>query len=190
MRCDEFRDRLGDDRLRRLDATAEPAVAQHLEQCTECRADWEAALAVAPRVATLPRSLVPERDLWSGIETRIHRRRSRIWMLLAASIALILIPAAVLLRGGARAALDPGVAAMVATYQDAADELQRSLQDASPTLGLTLSVQLKALDAAIRESAGALRQDPENPAARALLLSAHRKKLHLLRQASVLAAEG
>ncbi|HEX9754450.1 MAG TPA: anti-sigma factor [Gemmatimonadales bacterium] len=198
MTCDESRDALDRYLAGRLDRDAKRAIEAHLRACPECREDLDAARMVAPHLATLPRSLAPERELWSGIERRIRPGSRRQPMLIAAAILLVLLPAALLVRSRQESppmplAVAPAVAPLVATYESAARELEASVEDlarGTPALGSSLSRQLAILDAAIAESAGALEAEPANETLQALLLSAHRKKLALLRQVAELGAEG
>jgi anti-sigma factor RsiW len=198
MTCDESRDALDDYLAGRLNPDVKRAIEAHLRACPECREDLDVARMVAPHLATLPKSLVPERELWSGIERRIRPGIRRQPMLIAAAILLILVPAALLLRSRQEsppqpAAAAPALAPLVATYKSAARELELSVESlarATPALGSSLSRQLATLDAAIAESAGALEAEPANETLQALLLSVHRKKLALLRQVAELGAEG
>ncbi len=47
-------------------------VAQHLEQCADCRRDAEALRALLRGAAALPPALEPARDLWDGIAVRLR----------------------------------------------------------------------------------------------------------------------
>jgi anti-sigma factor RsiW len=55
-----------------LPADDRQAVEFHLAVCGECRAEAEALRALLEDVATLPREMVPGRDLWAGIAARIE----------------------------------------------------------------------------------------------------------------------
>lgn len=197
MTCDESRDALDQYLAGRLDPDAQRAIEAHLRACPECGEDLDAARMVAPHLVTLPKSLAPERELWIGIERRIRPGIRRQPMLIAAAILLALVPAALLVRSRQEsppmpAAVAPAVAPLVATYESAARELELSVEGlarATPALGSVLSRQLAILDAAIAESAGALEAEPANETLQALLLSAHRKKLDLLRHVAELGAE-
>lgn len=196
MICDESRDMLDGYLAGRLDPDAKRAIEVHLQACAECREDLDAARVMAQHLAILPKSLAPERELWSGIERRIRPSVRRQPMLIAAAILLVLVPAALLLRPRPESAPVlpvPAVGPLVASYESAARELERSvagLAGVAPAVGASLVRQLSTLDAAIAESAGALRDEPSNETLQVLLLSAHRKKLALLRQAAELGAEG
>ncbi|MGH2627146.1 MAG: anti-sigma factor family protein [Anaerolineales bacterium] len=200
MTCEESRNAIDDYLAGRLAPDAKRAIEVHLSACPECREDLDAARMVAPHLANLPTSLLPERELWSGIERRIRPGIRRQPMLIAAAILLVLVPAALLVRSRQEsppppmpAAVAPAVAPLVATYESAARELELSVESlarATPALGTSVTRQLAILDAAIAESAGALEAEPANETLQVLLLSAHRKKLALLRQVAELGAEG
>ena len=97
---------LSEDRLNEyvdgsLDASAVPAVETHLATCERCRADAAALAGLVAAARGLPRSIVPDRDLWAGIESRIaaasrrepgagHLRWRRVALALAASVVLAL----------------------------------------------------------------------------------------------------
>jgi hypothetical protein len=75
INCDQLLsmiDEFIDDVLDELDATA---ARSHLEACPRCRAEVESALQLQAATNSLPRSSVPERDLWPEIARRIEDRR-------------------------------------------------------------------------------------------------------------------
>lgn len=192
MTCERIRDLLEDYHRDRLGAETQ-LVERHLAECAECREDLDAVRVVAARVGELPRSIVPERELWQGIEHRI--RPGRRIALLAASLLVLLLPALFLLRGDGPSTeneVGRNVAELAASYRAAAAELATQIPEARPgaPLGPSVARQLRTLDGAIEESEAAFRDDPGNPALQELLLSMHRKKLHVLRQAAALQSEG
>lgn len=96
-------------------------------------------------------------------------------------------------RAGARGAaepvaLPPHLAAQVARYGDAIDELQRTLAhqraDLSPQTIDVLERSLRVIDAALAESRDALTRDPQNPVLERMILSTYEQKLQLLRRAA------
>ena len=203
MICEWVRDRLDDYAAGRLQAGDADRVRSHLKGCAECRLDLEAARALAPLVPTLPRSVLPQRSLWEGIERRMVRSAPRLQLRrllpLAAALALVAGSSLVAVWRLRKADSVPGpvpqgVALQVARYQAAASDLAgAALADPPrlvPAAAHAVRRDLQVLDGAIRESDQALRKDPENPALQELLLSAHRKKLAVLRQAVALAVQG
>ena len=54
-----------------LSAESRKRAEEHLAECGECRKELEGIRSLKNRAATLPKSVQPERDLWSGIESRI-----------------------------------------------------------------------------------------------------------------------
>lgn len=79
------------------------AARSHLEACPSCRAEYEGAVQLQIATRSLPRSIEPTRDLWTGITHRIADRqvvrgdfenppgfRSRhVWMAAAAAAILV-----------------------------------------------------------------------------------------------------
>jgi hypothetical protein len=70
----------------RLSETMRLEVEEHLRSCDRCAREAERARRLGERVAELPRSLEPGRDLWEGVRARITapatgdaRRRSWSW---------------------------------------------------------------------------------------------------------------
>ncbi|MBZ5498258.1 MAG: zf-HC2 domain-containing protein [Acidobacteriia bacterium] len=71
MKCQTFVNMMDD----LMDATLPPAdhrrMAEHLKQCRDCREKIRSLRALAFESASLPRSVMPENDLWPGIIKRI-----------------------------------------------------------------------------------------------------------------------
>ena len=197
MTCESVRDQLDAYVAGTIDDRSADVVRSHLEHCAECRTDEAAARFLAPRVATLPRSVPPTRPLWAGIESRLAPRRARRmtpWLPLAATL--------VLLAGAgwwlSRQAGDPvGVAAdtpaavpsQAAAYKLAATDLETSLLDEGklePVTASALRRDLATMNTAIEETSNALRSDPANEVLQELHLSALRRKLDVLRRAAAL----
>jgi hypothetical protein len=181
-----------------VNATLPPAdrarVEQHLAGCARCRAEAAAVRAIVAGARGLPASILPDRDLWSGIEPRLGPRRAARpaawgtwWGRLAAAIGFILLGAALatLWREPSRTA---GFAAEQARYNAASAELARKLTEGSPNLSsLTRAVverNLAIVDAAIREAERALETDPGNGALEQMLRARYEQRLDLLRRAT------
>ena len=190
MTCGEFRDRLDELGTVNLDPGEWALVEDHLAGCARCREDYEAARLLGPRLQSLPRSIVPARPLWDGIEDRLAARTSRTrllrWALpIAAALATVAVGTFVTLRNDladSPGALPEEVMAIANAYGEAAAEWRAALVgnwSSSRTSGY-----LETIDRAIEETRSALLADPGNPHLQRHLLSAHRKRLDLLRQAS------
>lgn len=141
-----------------------------------------------PRLAGLPKSITPARDLWPGIEGRLRRRggktaRRRVWLGGLALAATVIISFAVLrpeqtTSGGASGAESA--------------EMQLVLNATTgprSTTAKSLAHYLAILDGAIDETAAALRETPGDPALTEFLQTLERRRLTLLAQAARFAAE-
>jgi hypothetical protein len=183
MTCDAVRDQLEA-------GEHSPEIDRHLAACAECRQYQEDFLALASRVRDLPRSVVPARPLWDGIERRLARpARLTFRRFLPLAAALALAAGATLWSTLRRPASEggPPVAASLAredTYLAAAGELESAL-DADrllPAVAAALRRDLDVLDQALAESREALMRDPGNDVLQALHLSAARRRFELLRR--------
>ena len=179
------------------------AVERHLAGCAECRADVEAARALAGPLAALPRTIDPPRDLWPRIERRITPApvRSRL-LALAAAIALVAGSSTatwLVMRDGEIgpvAAVDTtgaGVRLFEARYveqaQTLAQLLERERTRLAPETVVVLERNLAIIDAAIAESRAALAADPSNAELETLLRAGHEQKVALLEQVARLVRE-
>lgn len=79
MNCVEIRTRLNDYIDNDLPVPDRREVEQHIEACLSCRKELQGLQVLQSQVASLPREISPERDLWKDIEKRIDRRRARRW---------------------------------------------------------------------------------------------------------------
>lgn len=203
MTCDESRDRLDAFAAGLLDPAQARQVEDHLAGCAECRADAEASRRLAPLVAALPRSLTPDRDLWSGIGPRLRPRGTPgrvsvpVWGLVAAALLLVAGTSLATRRLLAPAASRP---ALAAAFLDAET---RYLQTAAELAGAYARVRdrlppgtrelvernLAAIERALAETRVALDQDPGNEALAALVLSGYRRKLDFLERAATIDRE-
>ncbi len=75
MNCDEFKLRIDDLLDGRLSAAEAREAEVHLERCPDCAAELAETVGLAARIAELPRTLEPERDLWPGIAARLAEDR-------------------------------------------------------------------------------------------------------------------
>jgi len=197
-----------DDVLARLDARADgtlsrtelTAVEAHLAGCEACRREAEALERLLAETRALPRSIMPERELWDGIDARLTprggavtalptRRRTPLRpMLLAAAIAGILLGGTAVALVLRRAPADPAFVAEQQRYLEASAELARALaQDPghlAPETQAVVRRSLAIVDQAIAEAEAALNDDPGNRALEQMLLARYEQRLELLRRAN------
>ncbi len=203
MNCDEIHARLDawvDDALPAGEAAA---VAAHLRDCERCRGEAAALRALVAQARALPRSVLPERDLWGGIEARLAPVDGTIrpsparerpgapsaWrpLLAAAALGGLLLGAALAglwLRG----APEREFAREQARYAEASAALSRALTaDATglaPDTRAVVERTLSILDQAIAEAEAALAADPRNATLEQMLLARYQQRLDLLRRAA------
>jgi anti-sigma factor RsiW len=204
MMCPEMEVRLNEYVDGTLAAPERAEVEVHLAGCAGCRTALAELRAVASGARELPASIVPKRDLWAGIATRINERaegrrwwRERTFWAGALAAAATLVLALGTYRLIARSPLGPGGGteqswvAVQADYDRAADELSRLLVAQRGRLqpGTIALVErnLGIIDAAIRDSRAALARDPGNVDLRTLYAAARRQRVDLLRWAARLA---
>ena len=198
-----------------LDAPERLALEAHLATCPECRTvreELERVLARARRVEYRE----PARDLWSGLQASItttaprHRRRVVTLSLarLVAAAAIVAVVAGGVAWGiatkraiNATAVVvtrDTGsdvpalrtsrsAATAVASYRDAAADLERALEAGRSTLRpetmRVIEENLRAIDLAIAQADSALRRDPGSAYLNQYLAATMQRKLKLLRRA-------
>jgi hypothetical protein len=135
------------------------------------------------------RDIRPGRDLWPGIEGRLKRRggetaRRRVWIAAGAMAAGIILTV-ILIQPPVRRPDDLGIALESA-------EVQQTLIATTGPRSATahsLAHYLAILDAAIEETATALRETSDDPALTEFLQTLERRRLTLLAQAARFAAE-
>lgn len=204
MTCDAVRDRLDEWLDGRLAGPPAAELEAHLAGCAECRIDVDAARAVRPAAAHLPRAIQPERDLWAGIAGRLRPRGRRelvlpTWALAAAALLLIIASSGVtvaLLRARAAPAastLPAGFAAAEARAVATADRLTRAYRRSgaalAPATREVIDRNLAVIDRALAESRAALERDPHNAALGALVLAAWQRKIEFLERVGSLDRE-
>jgi anti-sigma factor RsiW len=217
MNCDDVRLALDEFLDRRLDEAAEAAVGAHLEECTACARARDELVVLLERVAELPRSLEPPRDLWPEIEARIGAAKvvratfGRRALLAAAAVVLIassvvtsylvgrrqaasetaVTPVSRPVTSGVLAAsfAEVGVNDYHAVRQQLLDVLERRRDELSPaTMEVVLS-NLRLIDDAMDEIAEALGADPGNELLMRQLVSVYRQQINLLERAAILPRE-
>jgi hypothetical protein len=119
MTHDETLERLDELAAGELPEAERAWVEAHLAACADCRAEAQALQALLRQAASLPRGIVPPRDLWAGIEARLEPRgvdvapekvdarviplyprpaRSPRWLQAAAAVMLVAVSSAVTAR--------------------------------------------------------------------------------------------
>ena len=174
---------------------------QHVAACAECRAEVDGLRAMVHRVAQLPASIQPERDLRPQVWARADRKTLWTWRypLAAAAIALIAISSVVTLlltrgdegpviREAATQTQTVDLVSLEREYSTEVEDLQRMLrvnrESLSPETVRILEENLRIIDSAIQEARTALERDPGSNMLGELLRSAYQRKLELLKQAA------
>ena len=182
---------------------AEPSrseVEAHLSACEACRGEIAAIRSLLTAARSLPREIVPGRELWGGIEaklsdrpgpgaTTLSARRARslpVGLAVAAALALMLA-GGLMATWWQRRTAPAEFARQRARYEEAAAGLASDLARNPATLPeatrLVLDRNLQIIDAAISEAEAALAQEPGNSALAAMLLARHEQRVELLRRA-------
>ncbi len=179
-----------------LAARERATVEAHLADCAGCQAAIVELRALLTAAAALPKSIPPQRNLWTAIETRIVQRATwnvqrRWWrgalaaaavLAIALGIYRLLPPFAAPFRPTGEWA---GWAAVQADFDRASDELELTLaterERLRPETVALLERNLAVIDAAIAESRAALARDPANGELRRFFAAASRQKVELLR---------
>jgi len=189
-----------------LDGSLPPAerslVDAHIADCPACRSQAEALRALLAEARALPNSVMPERDLWTGIAERLgpspagtagrgasapRRIGLGSWGRLAAAIGFILLGAALATIWQGQSAPSEFAAAQ-ARYHAASAELSERLaqepRGLSPATMAVVERNLAIVDAAIREAERALEADPGNGALEQMLRARYEQRLELLHRAT------
>lgn len=201
MNCDSCRDLLVARAGGRLSPAERAEVEEHARDCDACRADFEAAEALASPLAALERAIEPPTNLWPGVARRIRpapwRRRAiavaAVLLLMAGSSALT----AVLLERrtaspttGTGQAVAEVIEAQYAPRVEALNALlARERAALDPATVATIERNLAVIDRAITESREALARDPSDPDLRVLFRTSQAQRVALLEQATRIARE-
>ena len=180
-----------------LPAAEREEVDAHLASCPACRAEASAIRSILEEARALPRSVMPARELWTGVAARLpsvpvtaaaaRSRGSRAgWGQIAAAIGLMLFGAGL----GAlweRQTAPAGFATEQARYTAASGALARQLAAnpgvIAPATRAAVERNLAIIDRAIREAEAALAADPGNTPLEQMLVSRYEQRLALLRHA-------
>lgn len=183
-----------------IDGTLPPdalaQMEQHLGECPDCRREVAAIRALVGEARSLPRSILPERDLWTGIEARLtpvatipatpHRRWYRPLVLLAAALFLLIAGATLATLYQRRTTSE--FALEQQRYAQATADLARKLADdpahLSASTRAVVERNLAIVDQAIQEAEAALQTDPGNAELEQMVLARYAQRLALLKHAT------
>ncbi len=217
MSCHESIDRFDEYLEGRLDPAAAEAIRAHLSGCQSCADELEALRDLRDRIAALPHSLEPARDLWPGIANRLSaenvvRGRFGRRALLAAAAALVVVTSVVTAYfiGRSQAvttattpnATESGASEIllasfeglgVTGYQmrraELLDALEARRHELSPETMEVVTENLLLIDRAMDRIAEALDNDPENELLMRQLAGTYRRQIDLLQRAVRLPSE-
>lgn len=202
MTCETIAPLLEDDLDGILSPEDRARVEAHLATCAVCRREVEALRSVLADARSLPRSVMPARDLWNGIEERLGGSASvhdasyrptarppvRLLLRLAAALALILAGAALANLIRKDAAVSTAFTTEQQRYATETAELARQVtQNPDGLPEATRAVverNLAIVDAAIRDAEAALVTDPGNTALEQMVLARYEQRLALLQRAT------
>jgi anti-sigma-K factor RskA len=181
------------------DGTLEPSeralVETHLASCPVCLAELNSIRDLLADARRLPRSVLPERDLWSGIEARLgpatpSTPRWIAWgtaLRIAAAIGLMLFGAGlalVLVHRSEPTAFAAEQARYTAASAALTERLAREPTNLSPATRAVVERNLAIVDAAIHEAEAALVADPGSQALEQMLVARYQQRLDLLKRAT------
>lgn len=206
MTCDTIIPLLDDHLDGALSPEDSARVDAHLATCPACRSEIEALRSILADARGLPRSVMPARDLWSGIEGRLGgqagghlgvdsppvrqsaRPPVRLAWQLAAAVALVLAGAAL---GNLIRHETPVSTAFVTEqqrYERETAELARQVTQnpdrLPPATRAVVERNLAIVDAAIHDAEAALVTDPGNTALEQMVLARYEQRLALLKRAT------
>ena len=174
----------------------------HVADCAACRGEVEALRIMLHRIAQLPASIAPERDLRHDVWAQADRKTLWSWRypLAAAAVLLIAISSAItifvtraednapVLKTAQQPAQPIDLVSLERQYSTEVEELQNLLRqnrDAlAPETVRILEENLRIIDEAIAEARAAIDRDPQSRMLGELLRSAYQRKVDLLKQAA------
>ncbi len=179
MNCNDVKLRIDDLLDGRLSSAEAREAESHLERCPNCAAELAEAAGLAARIAELPQTLEPERDLWPGVAARLDAARvargrfGRRELAVAASVLLAAAAVVGAYLAGRQQALTASAPAPTAAPVAGAIETEALLASFD-----ALGVQSMAR---IAEALGA---DPDNALLQRQLVAAYRRQVDLLERAA------
>ena len=174
----------------------------HVAECAACRGEVEALRTVLHRIAQLPSSIAPERDLRPDVWAQADRKTLWSWRypLAAAAVLLIAISSAItifvtraddnapVLKAAQQPAQPIDLVSLERQYSTEVEELQHLLgqnrEALAPETVRILEENLRIIDGAIAEARAAIDRDPQSRMLGELLRSAYQRKVDLLKQAA------
>ncbi|MCA9751963.1 MAG: hypothetical protein KC591_07210, partial [Gemmatimonadetes bacterium] len=179
------------------------------------RHEEELAPELADAIRRLPREVEPARDLWPGIQARLHEESAPAradgrdpaagghgpwrWLAIAAGIAVVAVSLAYGIRRGggelptAELRLRPPIAtdsydaATASSSDDVMQALEARIDELDPATVATIKENLQVIDQALDEIRRAIAEDPSNRQLQQLQSSGERQRGEVLRRAAVLA---
>lgn len=205
IRCEDLLTQLDDyidDELSVKDARL---VAAHLDECEVCRAEEHALRQLVERARSLPKSVMPRRDLWNGIEAQIEGRvvafetrsarrfSSRVWAPLMSFAAAVAVVATLVFSRDIDDAFTPpvvqenpvlaGELEYMAAKEALLTELASTGDSLSPEIVATVEDNLRIIEDAVLQLRTALADEPNNPQLERLLVATYKSQVELLQQA-------
>jgi len=188
-----------------LDEAERRALEDHLPECDRCARVLGETRALLAEAGALPRDVLPERDLWPGVERKIAApsRTGFRWQVpaFAAAAALVLMAATALVTW--QVARRPGSEAPAVAAASVSDrglrEAERDFNEATmkllevlrsdrarvrPETLQLVEANLEIINEAIAETRTALEKDPANTGLGRVLMAMYQKKSELLRNAA------
>lgn len=212
MKCEDVRKRLDDYVDSLLDDGTCARIEEHLATCAECRSELEGLDALWERTKSLPRHMMPARDLWGGIEVRLAGARlervvekrswlARRWAIGMAAAAVVAMGVLGLLGGFSReviapeveppATVDAGLAKEIrdadAEYAIARQGVLESLAECgdslSPETRQVIEQNLAVIDGAVAGIRARLAEEPGNARLLRMLVMVQQQGLDVVRLA-------
>ncbi len=199
MNCSDIASLLDDYLDGTLPAEQVRQVEEHLAGCEKCHREVAFNRSLISSARAMPRSILPAKDLWGGIEPRLPTRPRFValpaagrglrspWFQLAAAVAL-LIAGATLATLYQRRATPSAFALEQQRYVQATADLARKLADDPAQLSASTRAvverNLAIVDQAIKEAEAALTSDPGNTELEQMVLARYAQRLDLLKRAT------
>lgn len=211
--CEEVLARLDDYVDRELNESEAQTVAAHLEQCPDCHAEETALRGLLREAARLPKNILPQRDLWPEIQSRIEGRvagiheAKRRWTsapVLGQAIgfaAMVAVVAGLMFLGRSEGPMSPNPPGKSPVQTSAAEqefldakaallvELEASRDSLSAETIATVEESLTIMEEAVHDVHLALADEPDNPQLERMLMATYKSQVDMLRQAVILANE-
>ena len=219
MNRDESYERVDDYVDGLLDADARKAFEARMVDDSELRADVDALTDLKRQARALPASVMPERDLWPGIQARIEGPAAAIdfrsyrgrqphysvirYVMAAAALVLMMLGVRAMFEledavepAGPIVAIDPELNRIEQEYAALKEELlvalrarQESMDEGALETLAIVEENLAIIENAVSTINFALTEDPDSSELERMLHAAYRSEVNLLRQAVQLTDE-